>query len=171
MKIFFLKQNLHKKHFANSWIGYEINHACAEALDNDYKSCINQKVCLSSRGKDLFFRHLVKVVDDSFNEIVHISLSTNISSSVLAFLENFEKSLFNVFFMSSQSNSVQHLIYHINKKLLHNPNYHQTREQESSGVSQALASNIGSRTVDGFVDSDVFTDVTGRSQTETTNKT
>lgn len=44
-------------------------------------------------------------------------------------------------------------------------------EQESSGVSLVLASNIGSGTVDGLEDGGIATNVTGRSQTETTDET
>lgn len=49
--------------------------------------------------------------------------------------------------------------------------HHDTGEQQSSGVGKTLASNIGSGTVDGLEDGALVTDVTGGSETQTTDQT
>jgi len=49
--------------------------------------------------------------------------------------------------------------------------HHHGAEQQSSGVSKALARNIGSRTVHSLEDGALVTDISGRSKTETTDQT
>lgn len=53
----------------------------------------------------------------------------------------------------------------------HVSQHHHGGEQQSSGVSKTLASNVGSGSVDGLEDGDLVTHVTGGGQTKTTDKT
>lgn len=48
--------------------------------------------------------------------------------------------------------------------------HHNTGQEQSSGVCEALASNIGSRAVNGLEDGAFITNVTGRSEAETTDQ-
>lgn len=53
----------------------------------------------------------------------------------------------------------------------HMPQHHQGGKEQGRGVRELLARNIGSATVDGLEDGALVTNVTGRSQSETTDQT
>ena len=94
--------------------------------------------------------------NDSAGVLVSLRLSTQIAGQGLSFRQSIKRGLLD---------SVRELVE------FHVPQHHQGAEQESGGVCQGLAGDVGSGTVDGLEDGTLVTNVAGGRQAETADQT
>jgi hypothetical protein len=94
--------------------------------------------------------------DNGVGVLVSLGLATEIASESLALSEGVEDGLLNAVGVGVE---------------VHVPQHHDGAEEQSGGVGEALASDIGGRAVNGLEDGALITNVAGGGKTETTNET
>jgi hypothetical protein len=94
--------------------------------------------------------------DDGVGVLVGLGLAAKVTGKVLALSKGVEDGLLDAVGVVVEA---------------HVPQHHDGGEEESSGVGEALASDIRGRTVNGLEDGTLVTDVSGGGETETTDET
>lgn len=97
----------------------------------------------------------LQLLNNGCSVFVSLGLATQVASQGLALREGVEDGLLNASSVLSKTHMSQH---------------HDGAEQEGGRVSQSLAGNIGSGTMDSFEDGALVTDVARGSETQTTNQ-
>lgn len=94
--------------------------------------------------------------NDSLSVLVGLGLTAKVTSEGLAIGEGVEGGLLDAGSVVVETHVLQH---------------HDGGQEQGSGVSESLASDVGSGTVDGLEDGALVTNVTGGGETETTDET
>jgi hypothetical protein len=95
-------------------------------------------------------------LDDGVGVLSGVGLATKVTSDGLTLSKDAEDGVLDLAGVLGETHVLKH---------------HDGRKQESSGVGEVLAGNIGGRTVDSLEDGALVTNVAGRGQTKTTNET
>lgn len=96
------------------------------------------------------------MLHDGLSILVGLGLATEVTSEGLALSQGVESSLLDTSSVFVETHVLQH---------------HDGREQQGGRVGKTLASDVGSGTVDGLEDGALVTNVTGGSETKTTDQT